>query len=486
MKKVVLASLLSAAALIPFAAKPAFSQAAAPGGAGVQMSQEEYAKYQAAVNATTPAAKAQAFEDYLKAYPNSAVKTDVLNQLLYAYSQTGDEAKTLDAADRLLAVDPNNIRALTLEVYYRRSDADKLTDPAAKQAALDKAATYAQTGLNATKPKDMSDADWKKVQASADPVFSSAMADDDIAKKDNADAIKVIKAEIAADPADTEKPSPVLQDVYILAQAYYTSTPPDYLDCAWYATRAAAFAPAGPKAQIEQLATYCYTKYHGSKDGYDAMQAAAQSSVDPNFCPASFAKGTTVGTTAAGATPAAGAAPAAGATPAAGSTAAAGTAPAGTTPAAGSAGCLTVKPAPKPEDIVSNLIATTPDLATLALSDKEFVLTYGQPADADKVFDTIKGKAVEIPGAVVVAATADQLQVAVSDDAKQSKTADFTFNMKAPLKTLPNVGDTITLDGTYASYTQKPLMITMSDGSVVLPKKAAPVHHTTTHHTTRR
>ena len=141
-------------------------------------------------------------------------------------------------------------------------------------------------------------------------------------------------------------------------------------------------------------------------------------------------------------------------------------------------------PAPKPEDIVSNLIATTPDLATLALSDKEFVLTYGQPADADKVFDTIKGKAVEIPGAVVIAVTPDQLQVAVSDDAKQSKTADFTFNMKEPLKTVPNVGDTVTLQGTYASYTQKPLMITMSDGSLVTPKKAAPVHHTTTHHTT--
>jgi hypothetical protein len=432
MKKVVLASLLSAAALIPFAAKPAFSQAAPAGNAGgVQMSQEEYAKYQAAVNATTPAAKAQAFEDYLKAYPNSAVKTDVLNQLLYAYSQTGDEAKTLDAADRLLAVDPNNIRALTLEVYYRRKDADALTDPAAKQAALDKAASYAQTGLNATKPKDMSDADWKTVQAQADPVFSSAIADDDITKKDNAGAIKVIKAEIAADPADTQKPSPVLQDVYILAQAYYTSTPPDYLNCAWYATRAAAFAPVGPKAQIEQLATYCYTKYHGSKDGYDAMQTAVQTNVDP---PAGFLEA--------------------------------------------------IKPAPKPEDIVSNLIATTPDLATLALSDKEFVLQYGQPADADKVFDTIKGKAVEIPGAVVVAATPDQLQVAVSDDAKQSKTADFTFNMKVPLKTVPNVGDTVALDGTYASYTQKPLMITMSDGSIVAPKKAAPVHHTTTHHTT--
>ncbi len=436
MKKVVLASLLSATALIPFAIKPAFGQAAPAGNAaGVQMSQEEYAKYNAAVTATTPQAKAQGFEDYLKAYPNSAVKSDVLNQLLYAYNQTGDEAKTLDAADRLLAIDPNNLRALTLEVYYRRADADKLTDAAAKQAALDKVATYANTGLNATKPKDMSDADFNALKNAAQPTFESAIADDDIAKKDNADAIKALKTEIDSHEADTEKPSPVLQDVYVLAQAYYTSTPPDYLNCAWYATRAANFAPEPYKTQIGQLATYCYTKYHGSKDGYPAMQTAAQTNVDP---PAGF----------------------------------------------------TVTPAPKPEDIVSNLISTTPDLATLALSDKEFVLTYGQPADADKVFDTVKGKAVEIPGAVVVAATADQLQVAVSDDAKQAQPkpiADFTFNMKEPLKTVPNVGDTITLDGTYASYTQKPLMITMSDGSVVTPKKAAPAHHpATTHHTTHK
>jgi hypothetical protein len=424
MKKVVLASLLAATTLAPFALiQPIVAQAS--GGQGPTMSQEEYAKYNTCATATAPAEKVTACEDYLKAYPNSQVKSDVLNQLLYAYNQTGDEAKTLDAADRLLAMEPNNLRALTLEVYYRRADADKLTDPAAKAAALDKVAAYANTGLNATKPKDTSDADFATLKNAASPTFDSAIADDDLAKKDNAGAIKQLKAEIDADQADTQKPSPVLQDVYVLAQAYYTSTPPDYLNCAWYATRAAAFAPEPYKTQIGKLASYCYTKYHGNADGYAAMQTAVQTTVDP---PTGF----------------------------------------------------TVTPAPKPEDIISNLIATTPDLATLAISDREFVLQYGQPADADKVFDAVKGKSVEIPGAIVVAATADQVQVAVSDDSQQAQppTADFTFNMKEPLKTVPKVGDKITLDGTYASYTQKPLMITMSDASVVLPKKATPVHHT--------
>lgn len=424
MKKVALASLLALATAVS-SASLAFAQQPAAG--GIQMSQDEYAAYNNANTQTTAAAKAAAFEAYLKAYPNSAVKADVLNQILFADSQTGDQAATLNAADRLLAIDPNNLRALTFEVYYRRADADKMTDPAAKQAALDKVATYAQQGLDAAKPKDMADADFAKLKAATAPTFQSAIADADLAKKDNAGAIAMLKKEIDADVADTQKASPVLQDVYVLAQAYYTSTPPDYLNCAWYATRAAAFAPDAYKPTIQPLATYCYKKYHGSADGYAAMQTAVLTNVDP---PAGF----------------------------------------------------TVTPAPKPEDIVANLIATTPDLATLAVSDKEFVLQYGKPADADKVFDTVKGKSVEFPDNIVIAATADQLQVAVTDDAKASKTADFTFNMKEPLKTVPAVGDKITLDGTYASYTPSPLMITMSDGTVVLPKKApAAVHHPVHH-----
>ena len=168
MKKVVLASLLAVAGAVP-SASLAYAQQPASG--GIQMSQAEYAAYNSANTQTTAAGKAAAFEAYLKAYPNSAVKEDVLNQILFADSQIGDQAATLNAADRLLAINPNNLRALTFEVYYRRADADKMTDPAAKQAALDKVAQYAQQGVNAAKPKDMSDADFAALKAKTDPTF---------------------------------------------------------------------------------------------------------------------------------------------------------------------------------------------------------------------------------------------------------------------------------------------------------------------------
>ncbi len=469
MNKVVVASLLAVASVAP-GARYAYSQTqvnlgsgaqqpAAGANGGVQMSQAEYNAYNNAITQTTPQTKAPALEAYLTAYPQSAVKADVLQQLMVAYSGF-DQAKTLDAADRLLQVDPTNLRALTLEVYFRKAAADQVTDATAKQAALDKAADYAQKGLTATKPKDMSDADFATLQKSANPIFYSAIGTAALNKKDTATAITNFKQELAAVPVDqTTKPGPVLQDTYFLGLAYLQSTPPDYINCTFYVTRFVAYAPEPYKSQMVPTAQYCYKKYHGNIDGYDKVTAAAQANLNP---PSDF----------------------------------------------------TITPAPKASDIAHQTVTSTSDLGTLALSDKEFILQNGTPEDAEKVFATVKGKTVEIPDATVITATDSVLTVAVSDDAVQSKTADFTFNMKEPLKTTPTVGSKVTLTGTYGSYTQGgaapaaatatstdatstttastaapaagaaapgPVMIVMNDGAVVTKAKATtPAHRATT------
>ena len=86
MKKAVVASLLMVASLAPHVSKNAFAQtdAAAPGAqAGqIQMAPAEYAAYNSAISQTTPQTKAPALEQYLTQYPQSAVKADVLTQLL--------------------------------------------------------------------------------------------------------------------------------------------------------------------------------------------------------------------------------------------------------------------------------------------------------------------------------------------------------------------------------------------------------------------
>src|SRR4051812_17356691 len=290
MKKAVVASLLAVAS-VASGARVAVAQTQVNLGSnaqqtsgGVQLAPAEYNDYTAAIAQTAPQAQATALEAFLTKYPQSQVKNDVLQRLMLAYSSinppTPDSiAKTIDAADRLLQVDPNNVRAYTMKTYFNMTAADQTTDPAGKQAALDKAADAAQKGLAATKPNDMSEADFNTLKTAASPVFHRAIASAALQKKDAATAITNLKANLsAAKPEETKTPGPLLQDTYTLAQAYYQSTPPDALNCAWYATRAASFAPEPYKTQMMPLAKYCYRKYHGAEDGFDALVAASQAS----------------------------------------------------------------------------------------------------------------------------------------------------------------------------------------------------------------
>ena len=163
--------------------------AAAGAQAGPQLSQDEYTAYNAVITATDPAAKATAADAFLTKYPQSTVKTTVLEQLLAAYAQSNNAPKALEAADRLLQVDPNNIRALALETSLLKSQGDSATDPAAKQTAYDKASDAATRGLKATKPTAVSDADWAAIQKQVTPYFYSAIGIDALTKKDSAGAI---------------------------------------------------------------------------------------------------------------------------------------------------------------------------------------------------------------------------------------------------------------------------------------------------------
>lgn len=423
MKKSVLASLLALAIISPGSASVVFGQAAASGQITIK-DPAEYNEYTNAVGQATPAAKAAAIEAFLTKYPNSQVKSGMLEQLMLAYQ--GDPVKMLDAADRLLAADPGNLRGLATAVYLEKTQAQQKTNPTEAQPILDKAAAQAQTGLSAAKSGDISDADFQKLKTATAPIFDSAIALDDANKKDYAGAIAAYTNELKAYPDPTQTQSgPGLNDTYLLGQAYAQQTPPDLKNAAWFLTRAAQFAPAQAKPQIEKAAEYFYNKYHGSMDGYPAVQTLAQTNLFP---PDAY----------------------------------------NPTPA---------PPPPSPADLAAQTVASTPDLKTLSLGDQEFILFNGKPEDAQKVWDVLKGHRVQVPG-TVISATPESVQLAVTEDNKQSKKADFTVNMKTPLKSVPAIGSTVTYDSTFDSYTANPPMVTLSDGEP--PAKAPAARRRTT------
>ncbi len=449
MKKAVSISLLSIAAL-SLCLSAAYAQD--PG----QITIKDQAEYNAFTDAEskTGDAKAAAIEGFLTTYPNSVVKDDLLGDLMTTYASLQEYPKAIDAADRLLKDDPSNLGALTIVVYSKSMLASQSTDPAAKQALLDDAAALAQRGLNTTKPTTLSSeaSTWDARKAQATQFFYTALGADADSKKDIVGCREGLHGGVEVDEARRHAGSRTSAAGHFQPGAWITCTRrrPDYLSCAFYAARASNFAPEPYKSQMLPTSTYCFKKYQGPKppDGqtFDKLQAAAAANI---FVPASLSTQ------------------------------------------------FTQYVPPKPSDLAHQAVVSTPDLNTLALQDKEFILGNGTtstpdptdptktiPGDADKVWAVMNGVTAEIPG-TVINATADQIQLAVSDDAIQSKTADFTVNMKEPLKEVPATGATIKVVGTFDSYTKVPTMIILKDGELQVEKKApakAPVHHAPVHH----
>ena len=411
----------------------------------------EYNAYSMASTQADPAKKAQGLEDFLTKYPQSVAKNVVLNLLVDTYQQTNQPDKALDAATKLLQVEPSNMKALYLSVAIKNGQCKKVLDAkgfATDPAPCDDAASLAQKGLTAAKPAGTSDDDWKKMTDASYPVFDSAIAFDEVvSKKDFKAAVDEYRKELMLFPADQTKSGTGLVDSLNLAETYVKLSPPDMVNAVWFYARAVDFAPAGYKPVIEKKLDYWYNKYHGSLDGLDAIKAQAQATLFPP-------------------------------------------------------GTLNIPPADTPAEKIHKILASTPDLNTLALADKELVLSFGAKDDADKLWALLKDKPTPVPG-TVIEATASQIKVAVTDDAKQSKTPDFVVNLKTPLtdKELEAVKpgtelglsskNQAELDGTYDSYTQIPGTDTVSQSAQIVlregaltPEKKAPVHKpAAAHHT---
>src|SRR6516225_3188781 len=240
----------------------------------------EYNAYVGAVQQQDPAAKISGLEAFLTQYPNSVMKEDALELLMGAYQQTGNVAKMGDAAKRLLAANPNNVRALALLCYTARTQAQANQNP---QQNLADAKQYCSKGLEAlptfNKPDAMSDTDFQKLKDQMTTIFNSGVGIAALQNKDYPTATKSLK--IAADGSPTD-----FSLVYPAALAFLQSTPPDYINGIWYAARASVVAPSPQYQQsIEKYAKSQYLKYHAGEDGWSDVLAAAKASPTP---PAGF------------------------------------------------------------------------------------------------------------------------------------------------------------------------------------------------------
>ena len=334
----------------------------------------EFNAYQQATSQTDPAAKASALEDFLKNYPQTVVKKNVLEDLMGVYQQQGKVDELLGAASRLLQVDPNNMHAIYISAALKKSQCLK----ASEAQVCDDAAAIAQKGLALPKPEGTSDADWKKITDATYPVFHSAIALDFVnSKKDYKAAIDEYKKELMMMQPEQTKTGQGWVDTLQLAETYAKPGPSrDEVQAVWFYARAWSFAPPALKSQVEPRLEYWYKHYHGGLDGLDAIKAAAATSL---FKPET----------------------------------------------------VEMKPAPKPDEVVHNVLAATADLRTLNLEDKEFILANGSKDDAQKLWTVLQNQATPVPG-VVMEASATVLKVTATPTVATAKPKDYVLKLATP------------------------------------------------------
>jgi tetratricopeptide (TPR) repeat protein len=375
----------------------------------------EYNAYVGAVQQKDPAAEISGLEAFLSQYPNSVMKEDALELLMGAYQQAGNQAKVMETANRLLTANPDNARALVLLAYNERA-AQKWPD--AKQ--------HAERGLQAipkmTKQDSVSDADFEKQKAQLSGLLNSVAGFSALQLKDYPSAQKYLRPAVEADPKNVE-------NVYPLALAYLSATPPDDVNGLFFIARAANLVTdPGGKDQIKKFGHSRYVKYHGSEEGWNDLLALTATTPLP---PAGFTIKQYVPPT----------------------------------------------PAEQAADLVKN---TAPEKMTFG--EWELVLSAGKPEDAEKVWNAIKGKPLQMEG-TVMKVSPTELQIAASSDDIDAKRADIILTMTGPIpaKLMPKEGATLDFEGSPVSYTPSPFVMTMEKGALLTkaaptPAKKPPVH----------
>jgi len=429
MKKILLAIVLVATVTAVAQSAPAAApapQGAAPAAPASQKKEikdpAEYNAYVGAAQQQDPAAMISGFEAFLTQYPNSVMKEDALELLMGAYQKAANQAKTIDTAQKLLAANACNLRALALLTYTKRALVDANQNP---QQNLTEAAQNGEKGLQclptAAKPDGMAAADFDKLKAQVSVIFNGAVGLNALQAKDFPKAQQYLRASVEGDPTN-------LRDVYPLALAYLTATPQDGVNGLFFIARAATLAPAPANAQIEGYGKKQYTKFHGGDDGWADVMAAAK---------------------------------------------------ANPTPAAG----FTIKKyePPTPAQQAHDLVGSK-KVEEMNFAEWQLVLSEGAPEDADKVWSVLKGKPLQMVAQVITVDSPSKYTLAGSSDDIDAKKADIDLTMTAaiPAKSVPVVGTDFQFEGTPVSYVAKPFVVTMNEGKLLVkaaPKKPPVVHH---------
>lgn len=243
-------------------------------------SRDEYDAYQAIVGEQDPNKKIQLAQAFLEKFKDTDFKDLAYLEVLRAYQRLGDGAKAVEAGQKALDANPDNLDAHTL-VAYLFPFAFRLDDPDVA-AKLSRAESDAKRGLEvlqkAQKPENVTEEQFNQGIKARRAVFNSLLGFVGLQRKDYAGAVTSLKVAAEDNPSNS-------YGFYWLGLSYLNLTPRDYDNAVWNMARAISLAKAArdPNADAwEKYLRQTYIGYHGNDQGLaDILTQAASSPTPP-------------------------------------------------------------------------------------------------------------------------------------------------------------------------------------------------------------
>jgi tetratricopeptide (TPR) repeat protein len=197
----------------------------------------EYNGFQACHAETNAQMRVKCLDDFVAKFPNSTLMPYVLQLYVASYNELKNYPKTIEYADKLVALGDKVDAGTKLQALYTRSLAFNyaFSEKAADPDQLNKARAAAVEGLKTlnsiSKPANLTDDQFAEQKKGPTVMFNYTAGSASFTLKDYPAAIQYFRAALAVNPTDAITN-------YRLGLAYLQSTPPQPLDGFWYLARA--------------------------------------------------------------------------------------------------------------------------------------------------------------------------------------------------------------------------------------------------------
>jgi tetratricopeptide (TPR) repeat protein len=233
----ILGAIFAIVGLLCLTAQPAPAQDQSDQNKAPAYTMPEYNGFQACHAETNAQMRVKCLDDFVAKFPNSTLMPYVLQLYVASYNDLKNYPKTIEYADKLVALGDKVDAGTKLQALYTRSLAFNyaFSEKAADPDQLNKARAAAVEGLKTlnsiSKPANLTDDQFGEQKKGPTVMFNYTAGSASFTLKDYPAAIQYFKAALAVNPTDAITN-------YRLGLAYLQSTPPQPLDGFWYLARA--------------------------------------------------------------------------------------------------------------------------------------------------------------------------------------------------------------------------------------------------------